>query len=106
VDNLFCNLFRWAHRQDENFLTECLAFLARHLLQRERLTGERFLGWLCFGQEDPHPFEQTPAVTTQESMEEGRPDIRIESPEVLCVVEVKKDSSTVRLYCSRRQPSG
>jgi putative zinc finger/helix-turn-helix YgiT family protein len=92
ADNLFGSLFRWAHRQDENFLTESLVFLARHLLRQEPATGAKFLGWLCFGQESSHPFEHVTTVSTQISTEGGRPDVRIESCEALCLLEVKKES--------------
>jgi hypothetical protein len=92
MDNLFCNLFRWAHRQDENFLTECLAFLIRYLLQKEPATGLRFLGWLCCDDERSHQFDPHTTVTTQVTTEAGRPDVRIESSQALCLVEVKKES--------------
>lgn len=76
MQNLLCNLCRWAHRQDENFVTEACAFLLDYLLDHEPHLGRSLLAFLCGG---PTGFwnDEThrPVVTTQWSTEEGRPDI-------------------------------
>ena len=46
ADNLFLNLHRWAHRQDENFKTDSLAFLLRQAIAKEPRLAERLLDQL------------------------------------------------------------
>jgi len=90
-DNLFCNLFRWACRQGENFTTESFAWLLRLLLRREPAAGLRLLWWLCFG-DDEGEWDASPNVIAQDAVEEGTPDIRIETQKYLVLVEVKVDT--------------
>lgn len=90
--DLFSTLFRWAHRQDENFLTDGFVFIVNRLLTEEPETGHAFLQWLCFGSEEASGFEGPLRVTTQVTVREGRPDIWITGRDSLTLIEVKKDS--------------
>jgi len=91
MDNLFSSLNQWAHRQEENFLTEAFVFLLNHLLENEAEIGKQLLNWLCFDNEN-HFLDQLPTVSTQVVTDEGRPDIRIQSPDIFVLIEVKKGS--------------
>lgn len=93
MDNLFSNLFRWARRQDENFLTEAFSFMVNHLLDHEREAGIRLLRWLCFGVGETGVFgDERPEVSLQFRTDDGVPDIKVASPGVVVLVEVKKGS--------------
>jgi hypothetical protein len=93
--NLFYALYRWAHRQGENFTTEAFAYLLRCLLKDEpsiavsllmTLTNERL--------EDVSSENASGAeVRTQVSLEDrSRPDMEIRTPGHLIYVEVKDES--------------
>lgn len=91
--NLFSSLFRWAHRQGENYTTEALVWLLNHLLLTEPEAGRSLVSWLCFGDESEANLDQDPLlITTQEITEQGKPDICIESNRLLTYVEVKAGS--------------
>lgn len=94
VNNLFLRLHKWAHRQDENFVTESFVFLLRLLLEREAPVGVELVRFLCGNDGESLDLGgQLPVVTTQTVVEEGRPDIRVEAPGLLAFVEVKVESS-------------
>ena len=84
MQNLCCNLHRWLRRQDENFVTESFAFLLNVLLDRDPNLGRELIGWLCFGKDRSFPLlvGETITITVQGAVEEGQPDIWIESPVV------------------------
>lgn len=91
--NLFSSLFRWAHRQDENFVTEGFAYLLNWFLQNEPERGRRFVRQLCSGEAVAVlDIGNCVRVTTQVTTDEGRPDVRIESERLLALVEIKKGS--------------
>lgn len=93
MENLFANLFRWAHRQDENFVTEAFAFVVNYLLDHEPSTGIALLQWLCFGEDAADMFQSgRPQVVLQFPTEEGVPDIKIIADDLMALVEVKKGS--------------
>src|SRR5262245_51154361 len=88
VTNLFSRLHRWLHRQDENFVTETLAFLLTHLLEHERDVGRGLGGWLC-GVDTSS--EGSIVVKTQVFFtDKGIPDIEIAGPDFYALVEAKK----------------
>lgn len=95
--DIFSALYRWAHRQDENFTTEAFVYLLNHLLGHERACGEALVRLLCFP-EDPtsHVGGRIHEITTQWVTEEGTPDIRIESDALVAFIEVKKGSGLAR----------
>lgn len=91
--DLFSPLFRWAHRQGENFVTDAFVFLVQELLRREQLAACSFLDWLCYGSETSCGFtHRTPSISTQLRTKDGTPDICIQTPQVFVLVEVKKGS--------------
>lgn len=92
MDNLLCNLSRWAHRQAENFVTESFAFLLNYLLIHDEPIGRDLLQWLCFERGAANSFGlERPIITTQCHTAEGRPDIRIAIPSKLLIyIEVKQ----------------
>lgn len=91
--NLFSSLFRWAHRQDENFVTEGLVYLVNRLLAHEPQHGRALVRWLCFkSDEESKDIGRNLEVTTQVTTKEGRPDVGIESDTLLAFLEFKKGS--------------
>jgi hypothetical protein len=91
--NLFSNLYRWAHRQHENFVTESFMFILQRLLDEHAALGNALIKFLCFNAGDPDDLSgQKWELTLQKSDKEGRPDIRIESERYYFLIEVKKRS--------------
>ena len=92
--NVFSSLFKYGRGVDENYLTEALVFLLNLLLKRlpeEGLALANLLGGVSQGAlfSDPHSLE----ISTQVTVEQGRPDIEIrDGSDVLVYVEVKHDS--------------
>lgn len=94
--DLFSCLFRWAHRQGENFTTEGFVWLLNLLLEKAPTVGREFVSYLCFGRPKPEVLEaQRVQVATQEVTAEGKPDICIETPRLLAFVEVKTGSGAL-----------
>jgi hypothetical protein len=93
MENLFENLFRWAKRHDENFVTETFAFVLNYLLDHELETGLGLVRWLSFGEEaEARVTQSRPQVTLQFRTDDGVPDIRITANDMVALVEVKKGS--------------
>ena len=95
VNKLFSSLSRYAFRQEENFLTESLVYLLNLILEREKAIAVDILANLC-GSKVADWFDEsaTISITTQFTVDEGRPDIAIEvSADKLVFIEVKHDSS-------------
>lgn len=95
--NLFTVLSKWANRQrqGENFCTDALVWMINHLLINENEIGRRILSRICSGEPDSDYIAEGKGkieVRTQEIIEEGRPDIVIESLALLAIVEVKVDA--------------
>lgn len=94
LDNPFVNLHRWATRQDENYLTECLVTVCRTLLARSPVVGMEAIHYLTGGLLHPDaahaPFCD---LRTQVSTDNGRPDLEIVSREYRVFVEVKLESA-------------
>ncbi len=92
---MFSSLSRYAFRQEENFLTETLVYLINLILEREKKIGLDIFANLC-GAKVSVWFENAPtiSISTQFTVEEGRPDIVIEvGTDKLVFIEVKHDSS-------------
>ncbi len=89
--NIFTATSRYAYRQGENFLTEGLAFLLETLRQEEPLALQQLLERLT-----GHPLVidvDNLIITTQESTEQGIPDLAIsQSLDFLLYIEVKNRS--------------
>jgi hypothetical protein len=92
-NNLLVRLHRWVVRQGENFTTEALVHLLRHLLRHQpeaalrllaRLSGER----MVLSPDRANEVE----LKTQGTTEGGRPDVQMRTREHLIVIEVKVES--------------
>lgn len=91
MDNFLNNLFQWAHRQGENFVTEAFVFLLNHLLDHDKTIGLDLINWLCWEDVAPTFVESNrPTIITQRRNEDGTPDIRITSDKSMALVEVKQ----------------
>jgi hypothetical protein len=92
-DNIFSTLAKYNSARDENYLTEALVFVINSLLLRERNAGIEILTRLCANGDDFSFYaNEYISVTTQETTEQGRPDIKVLSPDKLIYIEVKHDS--------------
>lgn len=89
-NNLLVSSHKWAEGQNENFTTDAFAHLLRHFIEYDsklagnilcRITGD----WLCLTDQECGAVR----VDTQETIEKGRLDIRLSSPNHLAVIEVK-----------------
>ncbi|MCK6624924.1 MAG: hypothetical protein L6R45_07080 [Anaerolineae bacterium] len=92
-NNLLLNLYRWASKQDENFLTEAFVHLVQHLLENEPPVAINILkkftgGKLSLTVQDVPLVNITAQVTTST----GRPDIEIKTLDSLIYIEVKLES--------------
>lgn len=91
--NLFHRLHKWAHRQDENFLTESLAVVLEQLLVIAPAVGTRLISKLTGGFIDLPPEDASAIeIHTQVEAVAGRPDLEIRTPHKLAWVEVKAES--------------
>src|SRR5271165_6995279 len=92
-NNLFLRLHKWAHRQDENFLTEALAVVLEQLLVLAPAVGTRLIARLTGDFIDLSPSDASAIeLHTQVEAGQGRPDLEIRSPHRLVWVEVKVES--------------
>jgi len=94
TNNVFSVLSKYAFRQEENYLTEALAFLLRLLLERNPPAGLDMVNRLC-GRDPVSTFTDPPsiAISTQVTTEQGTPDIGIRvGDSTLVYVEAKHDS--------------
>lgn len=101
-NNLLSVLYKWAHRQDENFLTEAFVHLLQSLLQIEPSHGclilSRLTGGAC---KIPVAEVDLVSLTTQVTTDLGRPDIEVTTPDCLVFIEVKKESGLGHLQLER-----
>lgn len=92
-ENIFSALAKYNSAIDENYLTESFVFVINSLLQRERPIGLEILTKLCV-ENDEFSFDKNEAISisTQETTKQGRPDIKVFSPDKLIYIEVKYES--------------
>lgn len=90
--SLFATLFRLAHRQEENFVTEAFVWVLNLLLERQPDSSLRIVSQLLYGNVESNSLGGNLVVRTQEVTPEGRPDICIESDNLLAYIEVKVGS--------------
>ncbi len=91
--NIFSALAKYNSARDENYLTEAFVFIINSLLIREHHVGLDILTRLCVKNNDfSFDANEHISVTTQETTEQGRPDIKVLSPDILIYIEVKHDS--------------
>jgi hypothetical protein len=92
-ENIFSALAKYNSAIDENYLTEAFVFVLNSLLLNERPIGIQILTQLCVNNNefafDP---DEHISISTQETTEQGRPDIKVSSPNKLIYIEVKHDS--------------
>jgi len=94
ASNLFSSLAKYASLQEENFLSESLVLLLRIILEREKEHGLDLLSNLC-GVKKKEWFCKPLDIelSTQFSIQEGRPDIVIrDGNKSIVFIEVKHDS--------------
>ena len=92
-ENIFSALAKYNPAADENYLTEAFVFLINALLQQERSVGLEILTQLCVqNNEFSFDVDEDISVSTQETTEQGRPDIKVSSLDKLIYIEVKHDS--------------
>lgn len=93
VNNIFASLSKYNSAVDENYLTESFVFVLNSLLESDRSGCLEILRHLCV-EENEFNFlsDENIAISTQETTEQGRPDIKIYSPDKLIYIEVKHDS--------------
>lgn len=100
--DVFSTLAKYNSAIDENYLTESFVFLINSLLERERHIGVEILNSLCVQNNDfSFNMDEVISVSSQETTEQGTPDIKISSPGKLIYVEVKHDSPIGKLQLSR-----
>ena len=92
-ENIFSALAKYNSAIDENYLTEAFVFVINSLLQRERPIGLEILTQLCV-KNNEYSFEmyEDISISTQETTEQGTPDIKVSSPDKLIYIEVKHNS--------------
>src|SRR2546421_12137719 len=78
MNNLLVALRRWVSKQDENFATESLAHLLKHLAEHEEKIAAALLTRLTAGRVSFSGDEARKAqIMTQPTTDRGRPDIEI-----------------------------
>jgi len=91
-ESIFSALAKYNSARDENYLTESFAFILNSLLRIEKPIAVAILNQLCGNNEFCFDLDEDISISTQETTEQGRPDIKISSPNKLIYVEVKHDS--------------
>lgn len=93
VNNIFSSLAKYNSAIDENYLTEGFVFVLNSLLESDRSACLDILRHLCVNEND-YDFlpDENIIISTQETTEQGRPDIKIFSPNKIIYIEVKHDS--------------
>lgn len=91
--NIFSALAKYNSAIDENYLTEAFVFIINSLLEQDRPLGFEILTHLCVkNNEFAFNIDEAISVSTQETTEQGTPDIKVSSPDKLIYIEVKHDS--------------
>ena len=92
-NNIFSALAKYNSAIDENYLTESFVFVINTLLEQDPLIGIEILTHLCVNDNEfSFDIDEAISVSTQETTEQGRPDIKISSADKLIYIEVKHDS--------------
>jgi len=102
-ENIFSALAKYNSAIDENYLTESFVFVINTLLQQECSIGIEILTQLCVNNNEfSFDIDENISVSTQETTEQGTPDIKVSSPNKLIYIEVKDyspvDSEQLRRY--------
>ena len=92
-NNLLSALNKFAHRQDENFITESFLHLLIYLIEFEPTVGIDLINKLSSKKIDWEEEESRRiSIQSQIKTDEGIPDIEIRSVDKLMYIEVKIDS--------------
>ena len=95
-ENIFSALAKYNSAEDENYLTEAFVFVLNSLLIRECAVGCEILTKLCTeNKEFSFDPDEVISLSTQETTEQGRPDIKVASTDKLIYIEVKDYSPVV-----------
>ncbi len=91
--NIFTVLAKCNSANDENYLTEAFVYILQSLYESDRDIFLKIIKRICVkGNEYNFLSDEKISITTQESNELGRPDIKITTPDKLIYIEVKHDS--------------
>ncbi len=91
--DVFTALAKYNSASDENYLTESFVFVINSILRCDHPIGVQILNQLCVNDSDfCFETDEDISISTQETTEEGTPDIKISSPNKLIYIEVKHDS--------------
>ena len=109
-NNLLSALNKFAHRQDENFITESFLHLLIYLIEFEPTVGIDLINKLSSKKIDWEEEESRRiSIQSQIKTDEGIPDIEIRSIDKLMYVEVKMESDfgyqQIKRYKSRLKKS-
>ena len=92
-NNLLYELHRFAHRQNENFITESFVHLLVHLIESEPTIGITLLNKLSSNKLRWYKKESKRiSILSQIKTDEGIPDIEVQSIDKLMYIEVKVES--------------
>jgi len=93
-NNIFSTLFTYCTASEENYLTDAFAYFLRELLERTPNSGLTFLNHLCeFVEEHGFSDHKSITISTQVTVEQGRPDLEIKDVERIVYIEIKHDAS-------------
>jgi hypothetical protein len=94
ASNIFLSLAKYADRQTENFLTESFVYLLNVLLEQEPSLAQHMIQNLCGDKcKSWFSLSKNIVVTSQITIDTGRPDILIELDKTKVIfIEVKHDS--------------
>ncbi|MHA1401979.1 MAG: PD-(D/E)XK nuclease family protein [Candidatus Heimdallarchaeaceae archaeon] len=91
--NIFSVLAKYNSAKDENYLTEAFVYILQSLYESDRNIFFEIIERICVkGNEYNFLPDEKISITTQESTDLGRPDIKITTPDKLIYIEVKHDS--------------
>jgi hypothetical protein len=101
-NNLLVRLHKWATRQDENFLTETLAFLLEFLRDNEPEAASELISRLSGGVIVLTPQQiRGLEIRTQIIADDGIPDIELRTTEHFVIIEVKSESDATENQLAR-----
>ena len=93
MNSLLIPLHKLARRQDENFLTEIFVFLLNYYVQNEPESAIWLIKLITDKELDLSENDlQVLSVEAQHHTPIGIPDIKIETPNFICFIEVKVDA--------------
>jgi len=88
--NFFKSLYSWAHRQDENFITESLFSVIQLLYENQRKEAKEIVNFIS-GSDMPDDLDLNDLVINlqYQTEKEGTPDVSIEARDCFILIEAK-----------------